>query len=341
MKKISCLCKKETNSKVEDLLAELPKDNIIKIVVFLRTQNSEDFLKKRADLRKKLKEKSIYKGPLSVMSQPPADGTEFCMEIWTSEQKIRYKEHNGARYSVIDNKEIVTEAIFPKSNQLESACEEVLQKAEEILQMEEMDFSNVVRQWNYIEDIVGVKNKQQNYQVFNEARTKFYNKINFTHGYPSATGIGMEYDLVNIELIASPEKNKLVPIENERQTPAYNYSGEVLYGGRKTPKFSRGKLNEKELYISGTASILNQEVQHIGSIRKQTKESINNMNTVIKNAEKEITGKPYFRAYVKDTKNSDIVKEVISKELQTNNFIVVKGEICRDELLVEIEGYMP
>ena len=60
-----------------------------------------------------------------------------------------------------------------------------------ILEKEGMSFDHVVRQWNYIGNILEIKNGLQNYQVFNEVRSEFYKKYRTVHGYPAATGIGM------------------------------------------------------------------------------------------------------------------------------------------------------
>jgi hypothetical protein len=59
---------------------------------------------------------------------------------------------------------------------------------EKILNAENLNFSNIVRQWNYIEGITHIPDKRQNhqhYQIFSDLRSDYYNKNKFIHGYPS------------------------------------------------------------------------------------------------------------------------------------------------------------
>jgi hypothetical protein len=63
-----------------------------------------------------------------------------------------------------------------------------------ILHRENLSFNNLVRQWNFIGDILGMKEGFQNYQVFNEVRSEYYKKYRSVAGFPAATGvIGMKF----------------------------------------------------------------------------------------------------------------------------------------------------
>ena len=67
-----------------------------------------------------------------------------------------------------------------------------------ILDVEGMSFNNLVRQWNYIGNILEIKHGFQNYQIFNEVRSEVYQKYRTIAGYPAATGIGMKLDGVSL-----------------------------------------------------------------------------------------------------------------------------------------------
>ena len=47
----------------------------------------------------------------------------------------------------------------------------------------------------------------------------------------------------------------------------------------------------------------------------------------------------YFRAYVKNYKDIEIVKKLCKEAFPNTDGIYVVADICRDELLTEIEGY--
>lgn len=324
-----------------DFFNDLCYNNILKLVIFTRTNNQKEFTKKKNMITQCLRQNYGYKGPVSIISQPPIH-SEYCIEIWRTSQNFEYREYGGITYSLIsgETEELVTEAIVPDSKILGEACDDVFKKAQELLRHENLDFSNVIRQWNYIENITNVKSGQQNYQIFNEIRAKYYDEVNFSRGYPAATGIGMSCGLVNLELIATNHRVNISCVENEKQIPPSEHSGEVLYKGNRPPKFSRGKLKNKELYISGTASIIKQESQFPGLVEKQTNIAIENVKRVIRNAKKENNDFSSFRVYVKYPEQERIIAASIKKELNTENFVLLETDICREELMVEIEGYV-
>lgn len=347
MKNIESISSKiqEPLAAVDECIKQIKeKDKIVKIVIFIKTKDTPGFYKIRNELKECVREKNKILAPVSVLSQPPANGETLSLEVWKFKgAHIEYKEIDEVKYSVIlknNDKEILSEAITPEETvDMENACREVFAKESKLLAYEGMDFGNVVRQWNYIQDITKIINNRQNYQVFNAIRSLYYNKANFENGYPAATGIGMEYGLVNIELIANSKKNDIYPIENNRQVPAYQYSEKVLINGRQSPKFSRGKLVLNELYISGTAAIVNQEVTNTDSVENQTKETLENLRIVQYNAEKMKSEIKYLRVYLKNYKYYEPVKELICKTFPKAEFMFVKADVCRDNLLMEIEGY--
>jgi enamine deaminase RidA (YjgF/YER057c/UK114 family) len=229
-----------------------------------------------------------------------------------------------------------------------------------ILKAEKMDFSNVVRQWNYIENIVGFTGKSQNYQIFNDIRSEYYSKSKFDHGYPSATGIGMDAGGIIVDFIAVREKNNttIIPIKSPVQSDAHQYSKDVIAFNEKviksaetTPKFERAKAmvfdNKCLLFISGTAAIKGQISAEKDSAAAQTKLTIENIFHLVTtenlykhnfyNAKSKV--KPaFFRVYVKNAPDFNSVRATCEKMIHNVPVIYVKADICRPELLVEIEG---
>jgi hypothetical protein len=222
---------------------------------------------------------------------------------------------------------------------------------------------NIVRQWNYIEDIYFHDNMNQNYQDFNELRAKYYSSEKWKYGYPAATGIGTATGCVGISLIAvkNSEGAGIISLMNPNQKDAHSYSGKVLIGwneDKSTPKFERGKvvINSKnmDIYVSGTASIIGEETIGDNSIALQTKTTINNIFKLIgiDNLENQIPQQFHsrfnnidlqksfsnVRVYVKN--DSDIESaEIICRESFGNvPMIFLRADICRANLLVEIEG---
>ncbi|MDX9811443.1 MAG: hypothetical protein RBU28_03590, partial [Bacteroidales bacterium] len=158
-----------------------------------------------------------------------------------------------------------------------------------ILGNEGMSMNNIVRQWNYIGNILGRNNAHQNYQLFNEVRHHYYQKYRTTPWYPSATGIGMlsPGTLIDFYALQSDDNNIVIPLDNPNQVKAYEYGQEVLVGQpvstglKNSPKFERAVLllhgDEPTLFISGTASIIGQVTLGKGDVEQQTRITIENI----------------------------------------------------------------
>jgi enamine deaminase RidA (YjgF/YER057c/UK114 family) len=231
------------------------------------------------------------------------------------------------------------------------------------LEAEGMTFSNIIRQWNYIEQITGNVGKNgkvsQHYQIFNDVRSKYYGLSNFASGYPAATGIGMDFGGIGIDFIAvqTENQNSVIGVKSPVQADAYRYTEAVLKENcamsdfcRTTPKFERAKFfhtsENKWIFISGTAAIIGQDSADKDSIEFQTEMTIKNIQQLISkdnllrngiNQEGEPTIS-YLRVYVKYRKDMDIVKQICSRYFKEMQIAYVVADICRPELLVEIEG---
>ena len=212
----------------------------------------------------------------------------------------------------------------------------------------------IVRQWNYIEDILGFDGANQRYQLFNNVRTGVYGNTFSEKGYPSATGIGMNHGGVLIEYIAiKSSEYKTIPIDNPKQISAHTYGDGVLvgeeYSYRATPKFERARyvelFNKKLIFISGTASIVGEKTVGVGDAIEQTKITINNMEQLYSNgALKEIsdfnanTKYGHARVYIKRKSDFANIKKTFESHFGKLPVVYIIADICREDLLVEIEG---
>ncbi len=233
-----------------------------------------------------------------------------------------------------------------------------------VLEKENMDFSHILRQWNYIENITGkTGNKgkiKQNYQVFNDIRSLYYGEVDFKRGYPAATGIGMKCGGVVLGFIAADVSGDItvIPIKNPDQVDAHRYSQEVLIGNaiqtdrqKSTPKFERAKAianaNYYNVYISGTAAIRGQKTLYPTDVEQQTRVTIKNISRLIapETLEKHSlhvssSGSPFshIRVYVKNETDVPAVKKICDNHYGEVPSLYLISDICRDNLLVEIEG---
>ena len=114
-----------------------------------------------------------------------------------------------------------------------------------LLKQEQFPINSIVRQWNYIEKITSFDGDDQHYQMFNNARSAFYNQTAWEQGYPAATGIGTDWGGVLVDLdafVPASDACYITPIDNKLQVAAPAYSEKVLEAAKQhksTPKFER------------------------------------------------------------------------------------------------------
>lgn len=350
----------------------LPLKNILKQTVFLYAEDNNYFKLIKSELIKVASEFFETESPsIGFIGQIPT-GEHMVVVEFTILNKptktVELKKYNNFRYTVLNSsggKYLFCSGI--SSSNLNSGIfeqsKEVFDNISKILFKENMDFSNIIRQWNYIENITGfdTKNKMaQNYQIFNNVRSYFYKKNNFINGYPSATGIGMNSGGVVIDFIASEfsKSIEVKPISSPIQYDAHKYSKEVLVGetGKNgsdiaTPKFERAKFVQSDkkamVFVSGTAAIDGQNTIKNSDVVSQTLNTINNIRKLIskKNLIEfkiffESSSFTNFRVYIKNRGDFNVVKDIFEREFNSVDILYLISDICRENLLVEIEGIL-
>jgi enamine deaminase RidA (YjgF/YER057c/UK114 family) len=229
-----------------------------------------------------------------------------------------------------------------------------------ILEKENMSMNNIVRQWNYIGNILQIRSGFQNYQTFNEVRNEYYQKYRTIPGFPAATGIGMMHGGVILDFLAieAGKSLKLKPVENPNQVNAYEYDQKVLRGLKTkgqllkhAPQFERALMviNSKaqQIFISGTAAIIGQKTIGKGDIKEQTLVTIENIKKLTDvDRISQIAGNDFatggkfslIRVYIKSGEDFEAVKNICREHYPNVPALYVEADICREDLLVEIEG---
>jgi enamine deaminase RidA (YjgF/YER057c/UK114 family) len=350
----------------ENLRPEYLSGTLIGISAFVDASDEFDFFQQRTFILSFF-DKHFSDLPVSVISQAANRGVVF--EIWKHEYCIglKYKKINEINYTVYEDE--MGKAVWcfgctsADSNISfeEQACRS-FNMMQAVLSEENLSMDNLIRQWNYLPAILKTetKNKRiyQNYQLFNEIRQSYYERYKKNRHYPSATGIGMDYGAVSIDFAAlQPNENVLVTgLENPCQTNAYRYGQKILVGSpakenepKKPPLFERAKYagwsDRGTVFISGTAAIAGEKTVGLNDFVRQTILTIENIanliapqNLVSKYIPAANTQYVYLRVYVKDKKDMNIVKKISEKYYRNIPILYVEADICRNDLLVEIEG---
>ena len=342
---------------------------LIKLNVFIDLTDYNIFLKTSKEIGRTVKEAFGNECPtFNITVHPPEKPWKVCVEAGYTDvdpSDVVTNVWNSIPYVVCltdSGKEVwaagLGSGLFQSDTR--SAAEAAFNQMKGILENEGMSFNHLVRQWNYIGNILEIKDGYQNYQVFNEVRSEFYQKYRTIHGYPAATGIGLKLGGVTIDFCAVlPNEAVLIkPIDNPNQVNAYEYGQQVLRGMpcegmsvKHPPQFERALLLTRKvkstLFISGTASILGQDTIGIDDVERQTIVTIENINKLTdqKRIGQMISGTDIdwgqfilLRVYVKKTEDILQVKKICMEKYPEIPQAFVESDICRDNLLVEIEA---
>lgn len=307
--------------------------------------------------------------PLTLfVVQPPCDGHGLAIEAWaisTNTAKVEYHsprlgtvEHDGLRWIHASGGSL--------KQQGRTAYEQAVEAFEgmnKVLGEAGASFSDVVRTWLYQGGITDMEGETERYRELNRARTDFFADIPFysralmagVNGravYPASTGIGtLEHGLITtcLALQTKREDVKILPLENPLQTAAFDYPEHY---SAKTPKFARAMAvrfgDHVTTWISGTASIVNSETVHIGDAEKQTEQTLTNIERLIDAENFARLGWPdagatlddlaKVRVYVKHQEDHEKCRAVCERRLGRIPAIYAQADVCRPDLLVEIEG---
>lgn len=336
------------------ILSQAGNAQILKITFFFSPENDKEYISHNNLLRSAVKEYFPHSTPLvSYVAQKTASGSLVAEFLYTSDSNAVVERH--PRYILLKkgySTELITEGIIPQNISASTfeQSSEIFATIGTILQSNGFAPSDIYRQWNYIQGITVLNDGSQNYQEFNDARSIFYSNSNWSNGYPAATGIGTAIGGVMVELFAiKGEDVANSPLDNPLQTAAHNYSQRVLDGKaikelneRTTPKFERARILGNSIYISGTAAIRGEDSNSSRSTVEQTAETMKIMDCLVskENIPVESCGSRYtlLRVYVKREEEIPQVKEYIQEHYPSVPAHFLVADICRPELLVEIEG---
>jgi enamine deaminase RidA (YjgF/YER057c/UK114 family) len=332
---------------------------IFKLNFFADTPSEESYRQLRDQLKELVAKRFGTPVICGLIAQPPltcrilVEAFYFDPSLWNPE--FIFAESGSAALLQREGTKVLVGHSHAAAH---SCCRENADAAfstfESLLKQAGLSFGSVIRQWNYIENITGFDGGKQRYQVFNNVRTDFYGHHFKQNGFPAATGIGMNQGGVIIEFVAVESIEAVsLPLDNPEQVAAHDYSQKVLVGKSEevesTPKFERARYLEifgkKQVFISGTASIRGEKTVGINDPVKQTEITIQNLqrlysrevlSTVTGNSLQPVYG--HARVYVKNKKDFPAIKRTFKRYYGNLPVVYIIADICRDDLLVEIEG---
>jgi chorismate lyase/3-hydroxybenzoate synthase len=279
----------------------------------------------------------------SVVSVPlPALDRDPLWELCTGSKTIRRETADGIGLVATADHIVVHTRVPLAPHGLAAATSATYRKL--LHRTRTMGYPQLVRIWNFIPDIHHGCGEEDNYLRFNRGRALVFDEFAMpATRYPAATVVGSPAG-TPLTVIVLASRIEPLAVENPRQTSAWRYPRQY---GPHPPAFARAMLLPHRagatLFISGTASIVGHESRH-SRIGPQLREALANIETLKAAARERLPGCPApsrgsWLVYLRDAADRDAIAPEVRQWLGDGDAVAfLQADICRRELLVEIEG---
>jgi hypothetical protein len=205
---------------------------------------------------------------------------------------------------------------------------------------------HLYRVWNYVPRINAVEDGLENYRRFCRGRSLAFEQHfgpDFKKLLPAASAVGSAAGPLALAFVAgdAPPHH----FENPRQVPAFEYPPQ--YGPR-PPSFARATAiaddQSRRVYLSGTSSIQGHATVAPGDLAGQLACTLENLRLIATTAGVEDAAgwRRAFKVYLRRAADQPAAAARLAREfLQPDDTVqYLQADICRAELLVEIEGVL-
>lgn len=200
-------------------------------------------------------------------------------------------------------------------------------------------FPHLLRMWNYLDAINEGEGDAERYRRFCVGRSRGLASLNAS-GFPAATAIGHQHATGRVQVFWLAAKTPGTALENPRQVSAYHYP---RVHGPVSPTFARATVaGDGTLLISGTASIVGHASMHDDDVAAQLDETVRNLTALRSRVPQAPQGRTLLKVYVRHPADAAAIErrlhDALPAELAATTVVYLAADICRRELLLEIEG---
>lgn len=283
---------------------------------------------------------------LNVHVELPQLGEHPLLEVWTSTsavttgqwQQFQYAHNEDCLFAMLELQD-------PDDEELEQVAQDHYQNLLEMIN--QLGFPHLIRMWNYFPAMNSEPDGLERYKRFCVGRHRAFSKMTaeFQKILPAASAIGSQSGThFLVYFIASRAPG--MQVENPRQVSAFCYPEKY---GPSSPSFSRAIYipwqNGEQLYLSGTASVVGHDTVHIDETENQLRETIANIESLCEHAGHTMhtsLGKTQLegtKVYIRHAKDYALIRKRLEQYLGSDAPVLyLLGDICRQDLLLEIEG---
>lgn len=259
---------------------------------------------------------------VSVVEQPPLDGSRIAALVQTSSDKPAFLFHSLR----LSEEEAAGKDSYAQSRLLFARYLDIIRPLGLELK------THCVRTWIYVRDI------DSNYAGLVRARNDVFAEEGLSHDthYIASTGIGGategRHAVVGIDFLTRPdirEADKTYLKALSHLSPTHDYG----------VAFERGvRLSGGRIFISGTASIDKYgKVLHEGDVIAQAGRLLENISELLREGASGLDRVPYFIIYLRDISDCAIVDAYMQERFPDVPRILLEARVCRPSWLIEME----
>mgnify|MGYP001423823467 CR=1 FL=1 len=205
--------------------------------------------------------------------------------------------------------------------------------------LKKQGFPYPFRFWNYLPGINVGDGDKEVYKKFCTGRLKAFEEAGIQpDAFPSASALGHHSDGAVFYVFASAVKPR--HFKNNKQVNAYEYPRQY---GISSPSFARATtLRLKQapyLFISGTASIIGHQTVELGNLERQLEVTLSNIQHLLATANPDNRQLSTFKVYVRHAEHVPRTRQWLSQRYPEVEAVYTIADICRKDLLVEIECF--
>ena len=261
------------------------------------------------------------------------------LEVWQAESAtVERGTQDGCVWARTDKLQFTAaSAPLAQGDDFEATAYAVYQQLLTVI--EKCPHPELVRFWNYIPNINHGAGDSENYKRFCTGRLRAFSEHNLQDlQFPAASAVG-HYG-TGITVYALTASTSAEHHANPRQVDAFKYPRQY---GPSSPSFARAttiELDEQRLcFISGTASILGHSSVHQGDLRLQLYTTNDNILYLLKETGFKANQIRTLRVYLRHKSDLDECQRIVSELFPGTTVLFTHADICRADLLVEIECF--
>ncbi len=203
--------------------------------------------------------------------------------------------------------------------------------------LQKSEYQHPFRFWNYLPDINDGNGDEEQYKRFCTGRLNAFQAKGIpAEEFPAASALGHRVKGAVVIVFASRIAG--VHHKNNLQVNAYQYPREY---GISSPSFSRATTIELEgqslFFVSGTASIIGHKTTSLGDLRGQLATTADNIQHLLQHAH--AVPLHSMKVYLRHAKDFEVAKQELQTYFPEVPMIFTVADICRTNLLVEVECF--